>query len=71
MEACIGGLAALLATEADLSPGHIVLDGDPDPLLQKGAHALTFKPISVVAKRSPISVTAELLLLFIENIIIN
>ena len=42
-----------------LVPGHIVLDGDP-----VGTQPLpTFRPMSIVAKRWPISATAELLLL--------
>jgi len=38
-------------------PGDIVLDGDPAPPPQKGAHhpTHTFWPMSIVAKRSPIS----------------
>ena len=40
-------------TEVDLGPGHIVLDGDPAP---------SFWPMSIVAKRSPISGTAQHLL---------
>jgi len=48
----------LLGKERGLGPGHIVLDGDP-----VGTQPLpTFRPMSVVTKRSPISVTAELLL---------
>ena len=43
-----------------LGPGHIVLDGDPAPS-QKG-HCPNFRPMSIVAKRSPISATAEHLL---------
>jgi len=57
-----------LGKEVDLSPGHIVLDGDPAPLppTKRGTAAEqppTFWPMSIVAKRSPISATAELLLL--------
>ena len=37
----------------------IVLDGDPAP--PKGAQPLSFRFMSIVAKRSPISATAELL----------
>jgi len=32
-----------------IGPGHIVLDGDQVPL-KKGAQALNFRPMSVVAK---------------------
>jgi len=49
-----------LGTEVCLGPGHIVLDGDPAPPPKKGAQpAPNFWPMSVVAKRSPISATAE------------
>jgi len=47
-----------------LGPGHIVLDGDdPSPPPPKG-HNPQFRPMSIVAKRSPISATAEYLLSF-------
>jgi len=49
-----------LGMEVGLRPGHIVLDGDPAP--PKGAQPPNFRPVSVVVKRSPISVTAEHLL---------
>jgi len=39
-----------LGTEVGLSPGHIVLDGDPAP---------NFRPMSVVSIWSPVSATAE------------
>ena len=45
-----------LGMEVVLGPGHIVLDGDPAPT--KGAHP-QFSVMSAVAKRSPISATAE------------
>jgi len=51
----------LLGKEIGLVPGHIVLDGDPvgtQPLQQP---LPTFRPMSIVVKRSPISATAELL----------
>jgi len=34
-----------------LSPGHIVLDGDPAPLPKKGAEPPNFRSIFIVAKR--------------------
>ena len=40
-----------LGVEVGLSPGHIVLDGDPAPFPQKGAEPSNFRPISIVAKR--------------------
>ena len=45
--------------EIGLGPGDIVLDGEPAPPHGKGD---TFRPMSIVAKRSPISAAAELLL---------
>jgi len=53
-----------LAKEAGLSPGHIVLDGDSAPPQQP---LPTFQPMSIVAKRSPISATAELLLRIVNK----
>ena len=54
-----------LGTEVGLGPGHIVLDGDPAPPTERGTAALpTFRPMSIVAKRSPISAITELLLEF-------
>ena len=47
-------------TEVDLGPGHIVLDGVP-ALRERGTAAPLFRPMSIVAIRSPISATAELL----------
>jgi len=52
-----------LGTEVGLSPGHTVLDGDPAPL-RKGVQQPppTLWLMSIVAKLSPISATAVLLL---------
>ena len=47
-----------LGREVGLSPGHIVLDGDPPAPPPKG-HSPNFRPMSIVAKWSPISATAE------------
>jgi len=48
-----------LGTEVGLVPGDIMLDGDP-ALPRNGAQQpSSFRPMSVVAKRSPISATAE------------
>ena len=49
-----------LGMQVGLDPGHTVLDGDPVPL-PKGAQPPNFRPMSIVAKRLPISATAELL----------
>jgi len=43
-----------------LSPGHIVLHGDPASP-HKGHRPLNFWSVSTVAKRSPVSATTELL----------
>jgi len=57
-----GWIRISLDVEVGLGPGHIVLDGDSAPQ-RKGAQqpSATFRPMSIVAKRSPISATAELL----------
>jgi len=54
-----GSRCHLVWTEVDLGPGHIVLEGDPAP--QRGTVAPSFRPVSIVSKRSPIAATAELL----------
>jgi len=48
-------------------PGQIELDGDSAPTLPaKGAQQLpSFRSMSIVAKRSPVSATTELLCMFI------
>jgi len=58
-----GWIRIPLGTEVGHGPGHIVLDGDPVSPNGKGHSSPTprFRPISIVAKRSPISATAELL----------
>jgi len=48
-----------LGKEVGLGPGHIVLDGDP-AITAATPH---FRPMPIVAKRSPISATAALLLI--------
>jgi len=54
-----GWIKKPLRTEVGLGPGHIVLDGDPAPP-RKGAHQPpTSRPMSIVAKWSPISATAN------------
>jgi len=53
-----GWIKMLLGREVGFGPGDIVLDGDPAPP-QKGAQFPNFRPMSVVAKPSPISATAE------------
>jgi len=52
-----------LGMEVWLGPGHIALDGDPVAFPLKGAQQLhSFRPMSIVGKRLPISVIAEILL---------
>jgi len=53
-----GWIKMPLGTEVRLGPGDIVLDGYPAPP-KMGTAPLTFRPMSIVAKRSPISATAE------------
>jgi len=51
-----------LGMEVRLGAGDNVLDGDPASPLKGAQHPPTFRPMSIVAKRSPISATDELLL---------
>jgi len=44
-----------LGTEVALGPGDIVLDGT-EPLPNKGAQPLNFRPMSIVVKRLEVSV---------------
>jgi len=60
-----GWLKMPLGTEVDLGPGDIVLDGDPAAPMERGTAALAFRLMSVVAKRSPVSATAEFLYAFL------
>jgi len=55
----------LLGREVGLGPCHIVLDGDPAPLLQR-VTATNIWPMSIVDKRSRISATAEHMFVFIS-----
>ena len=57
-----GWIKMPLGTDADLGPGHIVLDGGPPPLLRKGAQQPPFFSAHVCCGQTvPISATAELL----------
>jgi len=47
-----------LGTEVGLGPDDIALDGDPAPV-EGGTAAPTFRPMYIVAKRSPITATAD------------
>ena len=46
-----GWIKMTLGVEVGLGPGHIVVDGDPALLPKKGQSPLSFRPISIVAKR--------------------
>ena len=58
-----GWIKMPLGVEIGLSPGDIVLDGDTATPKERGtvAPAPTFRPMSILAKRSPISATVVLL----------
>ena len=61
----IGWIKMPLGRKIGLGPGHTVLDGDAvRPFLPKGSQSHDFQPMSLVAKRWPISATAELLFYF-------
>jgi len=63
-----GRIKMSLGTEVGLGPGHTVLDGETHLPLPKGAQLPNFRPVFIVAKRSPISATAEhLFLIFKED----
>jgi len=57
----VGWIKMPLDKEVDLGSGHIVLDGDPVGTHSPTAALPHFRPMSIVAKWSSISVTAELL----------
>jgi len=46
----VGRIKMKLGTQVGFVPGHIVLDGDPAPLPQRGTAPPTFRSISVAAK---------------------
>ena len=52
-----------------IGPGHVVLDGDPAPFPKGAQHSSNFRPVSIVAIRSPISATAEHLLKLVVHIL--
>jgi len=53
-----GWIDTPLGTEVVLGQGHIVLDGDIAPS-ERGTETPSFRSMSIVAKRSPISATAQ------------
>jgi len=56
-----GWIQMPLGTEVGLDPADIVLDGNPAPPPKGAQQPPTFRPMSIVAKQLPISLTAELL----------
>jgi len=56
----VGWIKMPLGMEVGLCPGDIVLAGDTVPT-KKGHSTPTYRPMPIVAKRSPILTTAELL----------
>ena len=59
-----------LGTEVSLGPGDIMSDGDPArPKGEGDSRPPNFRPTSIVAKRSPISAIAELLLYKLQTTI--
>ena len=63
-----GWIKRSFGTKIGLDPGDIVLDWDPAPP-NKGHSTPTFRPVSTVAKRSPISATAKRLYLIKPQIL--
>jgi len=58
----VGWSKMALGTEVGIGPDDIVLDVDPAPSpTERDTAAPTFRLMSIVAKRSPISATAEFL----------
>jgi len=57
-----------LGKEVDLVPGHTVLDGDSVGTHPPQQPLPTFRPMSIVTKRSAITATAELLFLLVSPV---
>jgi len=57
-----------LGMQVRLGPGHTVLDGAQFPSPKKGTQTPNFRPMSIVAKRSPILATAVHLFVCASNI---
>jgi len=60
-----------LGTEIDLGPGHNVFDGAQLPGKGHSSPAPSLRSMSIVAKRSPISATAELLFTNFAGLTVN
>jgi len=63
----VGWIKMPLGMQVGLGPGPTVLDGNAGPPRKGAQQPPTFRPACIVAKRSPISETAELLLLYPTN----
>jgi len=65
-----GWIKMKLGKQVGLGPGHIVLDGAQLPCPQKGTQPpiFYFQPMSIVAKRLPISATAEHLFIIVGDV---
>jgi len=59
----VGWIKIPLGADVRIGPVDIVLDADPDPTTDSGTATPTFRPRSLVSKRSPISATALLLMI--------
>ena len=57
-----GWIKMPLSTVVGLGPGDIMLDGDPASPRKRHSSPPLLRPMSIAAKRSPISAIAELLL---------
>jgi len=66
-----GWIRITLGTEVGHGSGDVVLDGDRAPPTERGTAAPTFRPMSIVAKWSPISATAELLYYYLLKWVIQ
>jgi len=64
----VGWVKMPLGTEVDLGADHIVLDGAQlPPPCKMAQQPASFRPMSIVAKRLPISATAEVLSHFFQR----
>jgi len=63
----VGWIKIPLGKEIGLGPGHIMLAGDPVGAQPPTAAPPHFRLMPIVAKRSPISATAELLLRYCKH----
>ena len=64
-----GWIKIPLGTEVCLGAGHIVLDVDPSPQRKGAQQPTTVRPMSIMAKWSPISAVAKLFLLFVSELV--